>query len=125
MHIFERDCKINFVDDNNVFVGFDYESSCCEDFSYKLTLEKPTSWPKIDELPEIDGNDFPGFNFNTGFYVEFDEGSKGDGGGAVVFKLKHKDGRVMFLSLQNTHNGYYSHGFEMTKDGKIVHSGSL
>ena len=28
MKIFERDGKINFVDDNNVFVGFDYSRSC-------------------------------------------------------------------------------------------------
>ena len=34
MKIFERDGKINFIDKNNVLVGFDYSRSCCEDFGW-------------------------------------------------------------------------------------------
>jgi len=34
MRIFEKDGKINFVDENNVIVGFDYSACCCEQFGY-------------------------------------------------------------------------------------------
>jgi hypothetical protein len=39
--IFEADYKINFVDKNNVFVGFDYSSNCCERFGYYIGIEIP------------------------------------------------------------------------------------
>ena len=32
--------RINFVDENNVALGYDYSSSCCENFGYFLNLQK-------------------------------------------------------------------------------------
>ncbi len=36
MRIFEKDGRVNFVDNNNVLVGWDNTSSCCESFSWDL-----------------------------------------------------------------------------------------
>ena len=33
--------KLNFVDENNVVVGFGAESSCCESFGYFFTPSEP------------------------------------------------------------------------------------
>lgn len=47
MRVFESgkgcfSCKLNIVDDKNVFVGFDFGQSCCESFGYKITKNEPT-----------------------------------------------------------------------------------
>lgn len=125
MQIFERDGKFNFVDDNNVFVGFDNQQSCCESFGYLLTSEIPKSENTESEFKETD---FPDWNFDTSFFQDgidgFEEHPQPDGGGEVVFRLA-KNEKQMFLTLYNHHNGYYSHGFEMTVGGKVVKQGSL
>lgn len=97
--------KINFVDDKNVFVGFDYQSSCCESFGYYLTKEIPNAKIPMG-VPFVDGDDFPGYNFDILFKQD-------DGDGSVTFRLVHAEsGDEMFLTLYNHHNGYYGHGWK-------------
>ena len=49
MQVFEKSSdggwgnRLNVVDENNVFVGYDFESSCCESFGYVFTDKKPAS----------------------------------------------------------------------------------
>lgn len=122
MKIFNRDGKINFVDENNVLVGFYYESSCCEEFGYFLSRTFPDSLKPADVIQESD-EAFAGFVFDTGFKeaVAFVERDDTD---TVVFRLiRGLD--IIYLTLHNTHNGYYSHGFDMTQNGITIHSGSL
>lgn len=126
MRIFETDTyphKINFVDDNNTFVGFDFESNCCECFNYWISKVRPVfgSDEYLREI-EIEGANFPGFNFDTSFVHDPE---CGDEEGAVTFRLTNEAGEELFLTLTNHHNGYYSHGFEMKKDGSVIHEGSL
>lgn len=121
MKIFDRDGKINFVDDNNVFVGFDFQSCCCENFGYLINATPPTNTE--ESLPDsaLDGFQFdPSFIATEG--VQLSE--RDDGGGSVVFKLT-KCGEVLYLTLYNHHNGYYGHGFEFGRDGKATESGYL
>lgn len=119
MKIFEKDGKINFVDDNNVLVGFDYGQCCCESFGYSITREIPSECS--DEcLPE---SDLDGYQFDRDFFQEGDE-SEFDWGGSVTFKLD-KDGDSVFLTLYNSHNGYYSHGFEMSIGNECIRDGSI
>ena len=35
MKKFETGSKINFVDENNVFVGYDLSQNCCSDYNRK------------------------------------------------------------------------------------------
>lgn len=104
MKVFERNGKINFVDDNNVFVGFDYESICCENFGYYLIYKGE----KIDCDFDLDGYTF---------YTSYCEEKEGEldycEENEVTFKLIKDECEPIFLSLFNHHNGYYAHGFEM------------
>jgi len=117
MKIFEKNGKINFVDDNNVLVGFDYGQSCCENFGWMITQTKPKE--KDQEHEKNEGAD--GFNFDTEF---METSSDSNGGGQVSFRLIGDNGE-RFLTLWNYHNGYYSHGFEMEHGDRAIHQGIL
>lgn len=118
MKIFQKNGKINFVDDNNVFVGFDYQSSCCENFGWMITQAKP----KKEEDQKHEKNEgCEGFNFDTKF---MEASGDSDGGGQISFRLIGGKGE-RFLTLWNHHNGYYSHGFEMAVGNKTIHEGNL
>ena len=123
MKIFNRDGKVNFIDKNNVLVGFDYVSCCCENFGYFLTPTKPTSLDPIDVLQESD-EAFSGFVFDTKYCDDIAFGGEWNDSSASVFRLTRGD-ETIFLTLHNTHNGYYGHGFDMTLDGARLHSGCL
>jgi len=97
--------KVNFIDDNNVFVGYDLSQDCCEhaDFYISEKEESGIIENKITEGLET-------YNFDTEYFKEvayFD----GDAGGIARFRLVAKDKPDLFLHLFNSHNGYYSHGF--------------
>lgn len=118
MKIFEKNGKINFVDDNNVLVGFDYESSCCENFGYQLTETIPNSFNEGNNGIDPDKYQFDTDFFETLLNLDTYEG------GAVLFKLDYQ-GKSIYLTLRNSHNGYYSHGFEMLKDNEIITEGNI
>jgi hypothetical protein len=120
--------KVNFVDDNNVLVGYDFAGSCCETFGWyihgKVTANREDSL--FDE--NIDENSINvslrEWTFDTAF---FDELSNGDGyvqENVAVFRLVNEDNEL-FLHLYNSHNGYYGHGFDFSIDGKIIHTGVI
>ena len=127
MKIFERDGKVNFVDNNNVFVGFDYERVCCENFGWCLTREFPSVLKEGDNGINPDGYQFDTAYFEQRFLVT-DWGASNETvfkteadlyehGGAAVFRLT-KDKEEIFLMLWNDHNGFYAHGFEMKSGDK-------
>lgn len=120
MKIFERDGKINFVDDRNVFVGFDYEHSGSEFFGWSITRERAERLQDGD--PEMD---VTGYVFDTSFFEDhLYRNIDMDDGGVAVFRLV-RGGEQLFLTLWNAHNGYYHHGFEMETNGETVLSGCL
>jgi hypothetical protein len=116
MKIFDQwQDKLNFVDDNNVFVGYDYQSDCCEAFGYYF--KESIDGDRVDR----DEIDFDGWNFDTSYceraeekYEEYE----------VTFRLTNGEDE-MFLVLYNYHNGYYSHGFEMKADDEVIHDGVI
>jgi len=116
--------KINFVDDNNVFVGFDAFQNCCEDFGWDLFLKEPTNFVECWQGTITESCDPEGFQFDTSYFKEVEGDNRYNEDHAAVFRLV-KGEQEIFLVLRNSHNGYYSHGFVMEKDGKIIHEGSL
>lgn len=114
MRIFGSNGKINFVDINNVFVGFDYEQSCCENFGYTLT-EEFTNNADAEET----NLDLEDYCFDIDYFKEESSLEHYDEGHQVYFRLVNKEGKELFLMLFNHHNGYYSHGFEF-KNGEEV-----
>ena len=123
MEIFNKDGKINFVDENNVVVGYDMQSQCCEDFGYFFSRQRPDS---ILYDAENDSDfDFEGFVFDRNFYEEDAlNNSDNDYGNVAIFRLTNGNNEI-YLTLFNIHNGYYTHNFQVVTGGEIIHDGSL
>lgn len=116
--------KVNFVDDNNVLVGYDMGQSCCEhaDWFIKNTIHLDTDEGSIDY--DKASEELEGYNFDTTFFQESNAGCYD--GSMVIFKLiNESNGGVKYLHLFNVHNGYYGHGFCMSVDNKNLHYGTL
>ena len=99
--------KGNFVDENNVFVGYDMGQSWCEYADWFIVDEPKDTIHKRDKNENLD---LEGWIFDVDYFKEVDNGSEFDCGGMVIFKIT-KDSDEKFLHLFNCHNGYYSHGF--------------
>ena len=101
--------SINFVDENNVLVGFETSQHCCESIA----------WYFLDhdgehiEPPELEG---------VLFDPSRDAREEHDGDThRVRFPLVDTRGkRQLTLVLENIHNGYYAHGVTVTRDGATI-----
>lgn len=130
MKIFNKDTgswsdKVNFVDDNNVLVGFDMSGQCCENFGWFLSNEAPTKILEDASEVEMCDIDPEGYQFDTNYFEQPDAtGDCFDESSMAVFRLTKGESEI-FLTLHNTHNGYYSHGFTMEIGGVEVKEGSL
>lgn len=115
--------RCNFVDSNNVVVGFSKEQSCCEDASWviasRLLVEDVLSEPRETAPADIDD-----FVFDPAFH-RYEKPSCLDDGGVAIFRLVAPGGRELFLHLCNCQNGYYGHGFSMEINGRTIWEGSI
>lgn len=110
--------KVNFVDENNNAVGYDLGQDCCEDADWfitdriikGMTYEDCDKYRDCKELENIDN-----YNFDPTFILV--EHHILDDGGSAIFKLKGNNLKTMYLHLFNSHNGYYSHGFDFSMSG--------
>ena len=117
MKIFERTSKsgwgnrLNVVDENNVVVGYSYDSQCCENFGYYFTKKEPI---KLHEEPiEEKSFDHNGYVFDIRYNKDIPWSEDYDEGVATSFKLTKQGQPDIFLVLYNHHNGYYAHGWDM------------
>lgn len=83
--------------------------------------------PRSDTPEDQEGFDFEPWEFDPGFFKALDATDGYDEGGVAVFRLRRRDGSdgVKYLHLFNSHNGYYSHGFEMEHSGVKLREGWL
>lgn len=122
MKVFEKSSKINFVDENNVFVGYDTHQSCCENADWFISRGK---------INKAFNNGAGKFNYNLTNYVfdasyfEIVDAVDCNEGGMVRFRLTSKNEEDLYLHLFNAHNGYYGHGFTMEIDGKVIKNFSI
>ena len=123
MKIFERNGKINFVDDNNVFVGFDNTQSCCEDFGWLVSRQRPATIGELSLITELYGDDFPGYQFDI-TYSNVNETGYDTETSMVSFRLTNGTDEL-YVTLHNTHNGYYAHGYNMANNGTTICAGDL
>lgn len=106
--------KVNFVDENNVFVGFDTMQDCCEyaDWFISDSITEYDSFEGFEHFVEANKPRLlQGYGFDASFFCSLTSGSL-DCGEMVVFKLYHENSNPLYLHLFNCHNGYYGHGFE-------------
>jgi hypothetical protein len=120
--------KVNFVDENNVLVGYDFHYNCCEEFGWYIKENVSSSGADVlfnrDTNIEAINQSLHDWNFDSDFFQEINEEIRSKGNYVVVFRLVNGDNEL-FLHLYNVHSGYYSHGFDFSKDGEIIKSGSI
>lgn len=114
--------KVNFVDENDVFVGYDMEQDCCEHADWFIANKiTPYSYDDEDkkEVPDVEAYSFDKDFFQTVESQDLDEG------GMVAFRLVADGKPDLYLHLFNAHNGYYGHGFEVKHGGETVRTDYL
>jgi hypothetical protein len=105
--------KVNFVDENEVHLGYDLSDDCCAHGGWFM-LDDPEAWPGKDSndwLKEPEPYpDLHGWVFDPSYFKErtIDAISEGS---AVQFSVVNGDARK-YITLYNCHNGYYGKGFE-------------
>ena len=129
MRIFDREQpwpdKVNFVDENNVCLGYELNQSCCENAGWALVATE--RWLTDDEMCTefkesrsrvLEGYIFDKDYFDKDYIMRTDASDCNSdenygGGGAVRFRLVDAEGaqKPIYLILWNRHNGYYGHGF--------------
>lgn len=112
---------VNFVDINNVFVGYSLGQDCCEHASWFISDTISPSIPDDDDLENKEGVE--AFVFDPEFFQEV-QSNELDEGEMVAFRLVSGD-EEKYLHLFNSHNGYYSHGFTVKHGDEIVRDGYL
>lgn len=104
MLIKETEDKVNFIDKNDNFVGYDMYGQCCEYFGWYVT-------DCLSEDTKTENLNLEGYYFDT--QVEpIDVNGDFDSGGCVAFRCVNDNNEVRYLHLFNDHNGYYSHGWD-------------
>lgn len=115
--------KVNFIDENDVFVGYDLEQNCCENAGYGFLTEL-RSYGNFEgyELNE-DNINLDDYSFDQNYFkdledLDLEEGRWLDEGGQVFFRLVANNKPDIYLTLYNSHNGYYRHGFKTNVGGE-------
>jgi hypothetical protein len=118
--------KVNFVDQNNNLVGYDTADDCCAHGFYFIAPDIVTTGSdEYDGKPDPDLSDY---EFDTKFFHDQREdfnyhGSENSPDNAVVFRMISLRKPDLYLHLYNSHNGYYSKGFEASfgeiKEGSV------
>jgi len=145
MRIFEKNYKTNYIDHNDILVGFDSQQDCCESFGHRWTYKPEFSFvPSWEDECKPEPANLEALVFDIKFFKREDHKW---GGGRVMFRLvvpellrirNDKETRRIqrqfladgmlteaYLILFNHHNGYYSHGFEVTVGGNVIRNESI
>lgn len=107
--------KLNWIDSNDTFVGYDTSVCCCEHadwFVADCIVDTYEGYSAITGSADAGQGDIEWdlYDFDRSFGIVFDNAL--DGGGIAVFLMLPKEGKaVKYLHLFNSHNGYYGHGF--------------
>jgi hypothetical protein len=122
MKVFDKNEKVNFIDENNVFVGYDTSQDCCEHADWFFALQ-----PQASDIPnDVDEHADVSKYYFDGSYVNNDIVDHSlDEGGIVAFRMVAKGMPDIFLHLFNSHNGYYGHGFEFKLGDETIDAGLL
>jgi hypothetical protein len=120
--------KVNFVDQNNVFVGYDFIADCCETFGFTLFQGDQVLYEQNNDCKEPLGPcpvDLEPYFFNTTYFREV---RTSDGSTAFAeFELISLDSTqpILYLHIYNNHDDSYYHGFTFQQDDQIIKQGWL
>lgn len=112
--------KVNFVDDNNVMLGYDMAQDCCEHADWFISNKVENQIiERTEDEPNLDG-----FNFDREFFQEVRNASEFEEGYMAVFRIVNGVDEK-FIHIFNCHNGYYSHGFDFKIGNETMRYGNL
>lgn len=83
MKIFEKNGKCNFVDKNNILLGFETETNCCEHYGWFISKTEENIIIEDSKTPDVEKYDFDKEYFKR---ID-DEDVFCDGGGMVIFNF--------------------------------------
>ena len=117
--------KWAWVDENNIVLGFDSHQCCCEDYGYyyHTDLQKP-----VETEIELTDKGLEIYRFDPAFHAcGILDGL--DCGNSFTVRLIDSTGSAehpeVYLTIYNSRNGYYSHGFVFDKGSTTIYDGYL
>lgn len=126
MNFFDDGRAWNWVDENNVVLGYDYQEDCCERPGWFMSEHPghydPCGW---DDNGQVRNLDWSRYRFDPDYYASADDLTCLDAGGAVSFRLVGDGVPDQYLYLYNAHNGYYGHGFTLSIGGQTMREETL
>ena len=136
MRVFHQDGKVNFVDENNVVLGYEIEHQCCETPGWfiadVIVIQgeiDPTKKILKDDLIDRtkDEMDLTDWRFDPAFFKSItipaaqliaDKGEEADHEDCMIAVFRIVNGAAeKFVHLFNIQNGYYTHDFNFTIGG--------
>jgi hypothetical protein len=129
--------KVNFVDENNVVLGYDMNQLCCEDANWFISDTPNTPDYTILQDSDRDLNqdfDVSDWCFDPAYFKSIDNCSGYSESNFAIFKIVKKNtlhdpnrssDDEKYIHLYNVHNGYYSHGFAFMNDTNKITEGRL
>ena len=115
MIIVESSTRTNFIDENDVFVGFDTYQNCCEHAGWFISDEHEayvdgysTTKVRPNTVEGIRDFDVTGYALDTSGPEDI-EGNDIYEGTQLEFRLTKEGSKDLFLNIFNAQNGYYSH----------------
>jgi hypothetical protein len=103
--------KVNFVDDSNTMLGYDLSQDCCEYANWFIDDKIWEGYPdNIKDYQSLEGYD--GYRFDTKFIIHKEVSCDVWVAIFKIFKLNPSQIKEKYVHIFNSHNGYYSHGFE-------------
>ena len=121
--------KVNFVDENNVVLGYDMNQLCCEDANWFIADTPNTSDYTI--LQDFDVSDWC---FDPAYFKSIENCSGYSESNFAIFKIVKKNtlhdpnrssDDEKYIYLYNVHSGYYSHGFAFINETNTITEGRL
>ena len=116
--------KINFIDKNNAFVGWDAQQICCEWHGWHISEDEyflPSEPYTNLKRGCLTSKNIENYSFNVGFFRKVlteNAGVQETMQTIITFELQNDQdpNDKMYLHLYNLHNGYYCHGFIFKKN---------
>jgi len=121
--------KVNFIDENNVVLGYDLSQQCCERADWFILdqesdFKEYQTYEDIQKLPKNSSGliEMQGWFFDTGYY-KIIQPNMLDSGCMAIFRIIKQGWRVTkaeekYIYLYNSQNGYYGHGFTFSIPSK-------
>ena len=120
MRIFKRNGKINFVDKNNIMLGYDLNQDCCEYADWFIAdTPQNTKQDCLDDNPDLEE-----WTFDTKFFRQIENAQDFEEGGMAIFRIINGKSEK-FIHIFNCHNGYYGHGFQFGIGDRLIKDGGL